>query len=57
MDEKKRKIIKISFITILSLLVCLSVILASVLIATNKKLEQANKDNQEIIKQLENMED
>ena len=57
MDEKKRKIIKISFIVALVTLVCLSIVLASVLISTKKQLTETEKNNQEIIKQLEEEED
>lgn len=57
MDERKKKIIKISFIIALVLLVCLSIILASILIATNKKLNDTTKNNQEIIEQIEDLED
>lgn len=57
MDERKKKIIKISFIIALVLLVCLSIILASILIATNKKLNDTTKNNQEIIEQIKDLED
>lgn len=56
MDEKRKKILKISVISLFVILFLTSIALASILIVKNKQIEQVKKDNQEIIERLENIE-